>query len=112
MAGNLTSWKKGQSGNPGGRPKKKLIDRALEELLLENDSEKARELAQRVLQLALAGDVLAIKFIAERTEGRAMQKVEISGELNAGELRQMSDTELYEQMAQVMAAAGYEVTKK
>lgn len=49
MAGrieNLKPWKPGQSGNPGGRPKGRLIDEALEELLLGNDSELALAIAK------------------------------------------------------------------
>jgi hypothetical protein len=33
---NLRSWKKGQSGNPGGRPKKKPVLEALEQAALNN----------------------------------------------------------------------------
>ena len=45
---NLKPWPKGISGNPGGRPKKKLIDQALEELLLSKDSELALAIAKKL----------------------------------------------------------------
>jgi len=50
---NLKPWKPGQSGNPSGRPKRRLIDEALEELLLRNDSELALAIAKKLLARAI-----------------------------------------------------------
>ena len=95
---NSGRFTKGKSGNPGGRPRKKLIDRCLQELLLEDDSKKAAELAQKVLDLATAGDMDAIRFIAERTEGKPLQKMELSGGL---EYREMTDEEVHARINQL-----------
>jgi hypothetical protein len=67
---NLKPWKPGQSGNPGGRPGKRLIDEALEDLLASNDSEAARDVAAALLKRARKGDIRAIQLIAERTQGK------------------------------------------
>jgi hypothetical protein len=80
-------------------------------LLSENDSENAKDLARRVLALGLGGDVAAIKFIAERTEGRPLQKLEMSGELNGSVLHEMSDEELDARMQELIRDAGYEIVK-
>lgn len=72
-------WKPGQTGNAGGRPKRKLVDRALEELLEEADSTKALAIAKALIEQAVNKDVAAARLIAERTEGKPIQKVEHSG---------------------------------
>jgi hypothetical protein len=72
-------WKPGQSGNPGGRPKKKLVDECLEELLEAADSEHAKALAISLIAKALNGDTKAAQLVAERTQGKPSQKVEVSG---------------------------------
>lgn len=69
----------GQSGNPGGRPKKRLIDDLLEELLEQNDSEVAKTIAAALIKKARKGDVKAIQLAAERTQGKAKQAVEVGG---------------------------------
>lgn len=71
-------WKPGQSGNPSGRPKKKLLDWAIQEELEALDSAEAVKIAKALIQLA-SKDVQAAKLIAERTEGKPIQKVEHSG---------------------------------
>lgn len=72
-------WKPGQSGNPGGRPKKKLVDELLTELLEASESGEARLIAKKLIALAKKGDTVAAKLVAERTQGKPMQKVEVSG---------------------------------
>lgn len=72
-------FKPGVSGNPSGRPKKKLVDQSLTELLEATDSEQALALAKVLLAKALDGDVKALQLVAERTEGKPSQKVEVSG---------------------------------
>ncbi len=70
-------WEKGQSGNAGGRPKK---DRALTAALdAELDKKIGRKtkrelVAAKVLELALGGDMTAVKFVADRTEGLPIQR--------------------------------------
>ncbi len=76
---NLKPFRKGQSGNPGGRPKKRLIDEALEELLLTEDSKVAEAIARVLVEKAKRGDLKAIQLVAERVQGRPKQAMELSG---------------------------------
>src|SRR5690242_19585722 len=69
----LKPWKPGQSGNPGGRRTKPMVDRMLEEALTANDSETAKTIADKLVSMAKHGSLAAIKLIAERTEGRPMR---------------------------------------
>ncbi len=78
---NLKPWKPGQSGNPGGRPRKRLIDEALEELLESNGSEAARDIALALIVRARRGDTRAIQLIAERTQGKPIQGIGVAGDL-------------------------------
>lgn len=58
------AFKKGQSGNPGGRPKgaRHKYLRAMEALL----EGEAEGLTRRVIQLALEGDTTALRLCLER----------------------------------------------
>jgi hypothetical protein len=69
----------GQSGNPSGRPKRKLVDEMLAELLEAADSERARQVAEAILKKATDGDTKAAQLVAERTQGKPSQKVEVTG---------------------------------
>ena len=71
-----TRWKKGQSGNPKGRPKKKtdfssLVKKELERMVLikEGDTQqtitKKEAIVKRLMAKALAGDVPALKAICD-----------------------------------------------
>jgi hypothetical protein len=77
---NLKPWKPGQSGNPGGRPKKTLVDEALATLLDADESAKATQIAEMLIQKAINGDVRAAQLIMERTEGKPLQKVALRDE--------------------------------
>ena len=66
---------KGYSGNLGGRPKniltKILKEKMLEEVLIEDQWINTADLiVDQAVQLALDGDIRAIKWIFERVEGR------------------------------------------
>jgi len=91
---NLKPWKPGQSGNPGGRPKKKLIDEALEELLATNDSALAFLIASKLVARAKRGDIRAIQLVMERVQGKPKAKMELSGPDGRELLSQMSLEEI------------------
>lgn len=72
-------FRPGISGNPGGRPRRRLVDLALDEQLAADNYAKAVAIAKALIDRAISGDVQAAKLIAERTEGKPTQKVEHSG---------------------------------
>ena len=76
-------FKPGQSGNPGGRPKAKLITQAYRELLEELDPKErktlAQQIARKVIDQALKGNLAAVKEVADRTEGKSVQPLSHSG---------------------------------
>jgi hypothetical protein len=81
-------WKKGQSGNPGGRPKGTSITAHLRELLEQEHHGKpiARLLAERLTKEGLQGKLGHVKEILDRTEGAAKQTVEVQGAAMGGGL--------------------------
>ena len=73
---NATSFKKGQSGNPNGRPKGayRAGTRAAA-LLLDAEAER---LAHKAIEMAMAGDAVAVRFCLGRLLGvRRGQPVEL-----------------------------------
>ena len=84
-----TSWKKGQSGNPGGRPKigvsvTKLVAEALEHEVtargIDGKEKKAKVvefLAEIIVARALKGDISMIKAIWDRIDGLPAQKLDL-----------------------------------
>jgi HPt (histidine-containing phosphotransfer) domain-containing protein len=104
---NLKPWKPGQSGNPGGRPKGRLIDEALEELLLSNDSELALAIAKKLLARAKTGEVKAIQLVAERVQGKPKRQLELSGPDGGPlDIHNMTDEELNQRIAELMEELG------
>lgn len=82
----LTPFRPGQSGNPGGRPKKLPITDALRRILggkLPASVPKASTgedlVAFALIKKAVGGDLRAIAEIADRTEGKATERHEWSG---------------------------------
>jgi hypothetical protein len=71
----------GQSGNPGGRPKGRSVTGELRELLdnEHNGKRLSTILAELILKGGLQGRLDFLKEIIDRTEGRAREKVEVTG---------------------------------
>jgi hypothetical protein len=82
---NLKPWKRGESGNPGGRPKTKPLTEELARLL-EQEAPNGKGdtwavvIAQALLTKARKGDVRAITELANRVEGKALQAVEVNSQ--------------------------------
>jgi len=76
-------FKKGQSGNPNGRPKG---TRSIPDMLMKIGGEdgtkngqytKLEVVLRRVFEYALEGKSWAVEFIADRTEGKVRQELQV-----------------------------------
>ena len=107
---NLRPFQKGQSGNPAGRPKNVLTG-ALRRKLEEVESGElgtrtnAEALADKLFDLALSGNVEALKICFDRLEGRPRQTVSLT----------LDQREEYERMVETLieseAAEGRELAR-
>jgi hypothetical protein len=83
---NLKPFKPGQSGNPNGRPKSITLSEAYRKMLAtvdDTDPEKrtrAEVLAEQMYVKAKAGDVPALREIADRVEGKPRQTLALTVE--------------------------------
>ena len=74
-------FKKGQSGNPKGRPPKvkcipDILRKIGEEEGTQDGKTKLDVIMYKVYQYALEGKPWAVQFIADRTEGKALDRIE------------------------------------
>jgi hypothetical protein len=76
-----TKFKKGQSGNPKGRPPIRDIKVVLQELLSQekNGTQLIDGLMSVVVNKALKGDLKAVEMLLSYTFGKATQRTEITG---------------------------------
>jgi Family of unknown function (DUF5681) len=79
---NLRSWKKGQSGNPGGRPKRLITDAYEAQLIqpVKGDNQKrtyAELIAAAQIRKALRGNTMAAKEVTDRIEGKTRQAADV-----------------------------------
>jgi hypothetical protein len=80
---NLQPFKKGQSGNPKGRPKKlPEIDKLLADVLgEEKDGVTAADAILRKLRaMAAAGNIRAAEILLDRAYGKAKQSVDLTSD--------------------------------
>lgn len=86
------AFRKGKSGNPNGRPKGALSKRSQLAKLLEP---KAEELIEKMLELALSGDVNALRLCIERLIPKAQREtltIEFPNELDQENLPKLRET--------------------
>tara|TARA_E500000305_G_scaffold35017_1_gene26587 strand:- start:1749 stop:2123 length:375 start_codon:yes stop_codon:yes gene_type:complete len=74
-------WKKGQSGNPNGRPKSGFaLNEYITELAnveLEDKKTMLEAVVGKVYEEALDGNMTAISFLADRVLGKASQSIAV-----------------------------------
>lgn len=105
------AWKPGQSGNPNGRPKHKILSKAYKHMLAQIEPDSGMTYAElialgQITSAIYKGNTAAAKEIADRTEGQSLKtiKLESEGELT---LRAASDEELDE----IIAGAAREIAE-
>jgi len=73
------TWVAGQSGNPSGRPKRKLIQETIHAKFIALDSTSGRPVVEAVvdamIRAALQGNVNAFTALSDRLEGKPVQQV-------------------------------------
>ena len=82
---NLKPFKKGQSGNPHGRPKKEycltdiLKDQGNVEDVSTEEGKISRKqaIAQKLWSMAMDGDVQALKYVYDRIDGKPKESVNL-----------------------------------
>jgi uncharacterized protein DUF5681 len=98
--GEATRFQPGQSGNPGGRPKTAPLSQACREILAQPvpDDAKGRTYAEAIAETlaknALKGDIRAAQELADRSEGKPRQRLEIEDTPRRQAFERMSSNEL------------------
>jgi hypothetical protein len=100
--GKGTRFQPGQSGNPKGKPKWKMLSDTYRAKLAERvpGDERGRNYAEAIADAAFAaaleGQIGAIQEIADRTEGKPAQAIALSGDFRVDMTVQEIDARLNE----------------
>lgn len=84
VIGKGNRFKKGQSGNPKGRPKLPSMKTIMESVLgdIKDGKSAAEAIMMAMRNKAIRGDVRAAEFIIDRAYGKAKESIELSGSTN------------------------------
>ena len=87
MGENPSHWKPGQSGNPEGGRRKRIVKQCLELALSPNEYKRLRDIVEKNLALAEAGDLPAIKEVYDRLDGKVPQAQILQGDEDGGPIQ-------------------------
>ncbi len=68
------AWKKGQSGNPGGRGTEKAFAEMVRLACYADDRKRLRNIAEKLVALAEQGEAWAVQQVADRLDGKPAQE--------------------------------------
>jgi len=84
ILGKGNRFKKGESGNPKGRPKLPSMKAILESVL--GDTKDGKTACEAIMMAmrnkAIKGDVRCAEFIIDRAYGKAKESIEVTGSTN------------------------------
>ena len=66
-------------GNQNARKENRLWGETIRRAVAQNDSQKLRNLADKLIELAAAGDVSALREVGDRLDGKPAQQVALTG---------------------------------
>jgi hypothetical protein len=97
----MPKYQKGQSGNPKGRPRRAFSYAAelrgrLAEVDLRDKAQRTHGemIVAKVVELAKKGSIRAMTEIVDRTEGKALQRMDLTTNRSDGEMGALTDAEL------------------
>ena len=67
-------------GNTNGKKENRIWGEAIKRVVAQGNSQKLRDLAEKLVSLAEAGDVAALKELGDRLDGKPAQQVQLSGD--------------------------------
>lgn len=73
-------WAPGQSGNPSGTQRPKVVQAAIRRAVADEDGQKLRRIADKVVQLAQDGERWAVEFVRDTLDGKPAQNIELDSE--------------------------------
>ena len=74
------AWEPGQSGNPEGARKHKIFYAALNRAITQEDGKRVRDAAEKLLDLAAAGEAWAIKELRDTLDGKPGQSIDLGSD--------------------------------
>ena len=69
----------GQPGNSNARKENRLWAETIKRAVAQNDAVKLRAAADKLVELAVAGDVSALRELGDRLDGKPKQQIEATG---------------------------------
>jgi hypothetical protein len=78
--GKATQFKKGETGNPNGRPKGKTLTERVRDIL-ETNPDKAQAIVDAGVAAAIEGDFQFWKYLFDRLEGTPAQQVQVKADI-------------------------------
>ena len=66
-------------GNQNARKENRLWGETIRRAVAQNDAQKLRSLADKLIELAAAGDVSALREVGDRLDGKPAQQVALTG---------------------------------
>ena len=70
-------------GNTNAKKENRLWKETVHRVLVQNDAEKLRAAAEKLVELAVAGDVAALREVGDRLDGKAAQQIQLQGDADA-----------------------------
>lgn len=87
-------WKPGQSGNPNGRPKSKPMTDELKTLLSQDKGADFTAILKRAITEAKSGDFRYFKEIIERIDGKVIEQIDLTADVNVQDLPGLTKLDL------------------
>jgi len=75
----IKSWKKGESGNPKGAPKK---ENSITNMLRNISEKDKKEIAEKIVEMCKNGDQRFVQMFLERTDGKVKDEVKLDSDIN------------------------------